>query len=666
MKRVTLAMAAFAIALPLSAQDQVWTPEFGMQFHNVGSPEISPDGSLVAYTISEALMEGEKSEYLTHIWVAASDGSWNRQFTFGDKSTGNPTFTPDGGAIAFSTSRSGKNQVWLLPIMGGEAQQLTDIEQGVGSWAFSPDGARLAFTARDPDTEEDKARKKEKRDVILVDQDFKYSHLYTVDADPATDDDAQRITEGDFHVTEFDWSPDGSTIAFSHASDPRINSSITRDISTVPSDSGAVTLVVDWEGADRSPRFSPDGRTIAFVSDGGQVERVGLGDVYTVPATGGEVTALAHTYNRSAGLLDWMVDGTAVIVSESRRTYRTLYRLPVDGSEPSLLLPEDVVAGGFSFTPNQTAMAMVMQDPDTPADVYFVDTTTDYEARRLSDANGHLEIPPIGRTELLSWTSPDGLEIEGLLTYPIGYTAGDEVPLVLQVHGGPAGVFSQTYTGGRQLYMTQVFAQRGYAVLRPNPRGSTGYGKEFRYANIMDWGYGDFEDLMSGVDHVLDMGVAHPDSLLLMGWSYGGYMTSFAVTKTDRFQAASMGAGLPNLISMVTTTDIPDYLAAHMGGEFWDDYETYEKHSAMYRIKNVVTPTQVIHGANDLRVPFTQGQEFYVALKRLGVDTEFVVYPRTPHGPREPKLLMDVTPRILTWFEKHMEREGSRPPADTD
>jgi dipeptidyl aminopeptidase/acylaminoacyl peptidase len=206
--------------------------------------------------------------------------------------------------------------------------------------------------------------------------------------------------------------------------------------------------------------------------------------------------------------------------------------------------------------------------------------------------------------------------------------------------------------------MLQTFAQQGYAVLRPNPRGSTGYGKEFRFANVKDWGYGDMDDLMAGVDHVIGMGVAHTDSLLLMGWSYGGYMTSFAVTRTDRFKAASMGAGLPNLVSMVTTTDIPDYLAGHMDGEFWNAYDTYEKHSAMYRIANVKTPTQVIHGANDLRVPFTQGQEFYVALQRRGVDTEMIVYPRTPHGPREPKLLMDVTGRILTWFDKHLGRRA--------
>jgi dipeptidyl aminopeptidase/acylaminoacyl peptidase len=296
-----------------------------------------------------------------------------------------------------------------------------------------------------------------------------------------------------------------------------------------------------------------------------------------------------------------------------------------------------------------------------PAEVY-ISAVDSFEMKRLTEISQNVPRPTMGRTELVQWKSTGGFEIEGLLTYPVDYESGKTYPLILNVHGGPAGVFTQSFTGNPGIYMIQTFAQNGYAVLRPNPRGSSGYGKDFRYANFKDWGFGDYDDLLAGVDKVIEMGVANPDMLCLMGWSYGGYMTSFMVTRTGRFKAASMGAGLPNLVSMTTTTDIPDYLVAHMGGEFWLDYETYEKHSAMYRIKNVTTPTQVIHGAQDLRVPFTQGQEFYVALQRLGVPTEMIVYPRTPHGPREPKFLMDVTPRILAWFEKHLKQESSPTP----
>ena len=652
------------VGQPVLAQEAAdetprWTPELSMQYKSVGQTALSPDGSLVAYVIREPLMEGEKSEYRSHIWIASTDGETNYQYTQGEKSATSPAFSPDGEHLAFLSARSEKNQVWVLRVRGGEATQVTEAEAGVGSFRWSPDGSRIAYTMRDPETKEEKKRKKEKRDVILVDQQFKYSHLYTtaVQKNDEGERETRRLTGGAFHVSSFDWSPDGRSIVFTHQPDPRINTGgIGQDIAVVPADSGTVTHLVTWDGADRNPRFSPDGGTIAFVSNGGSVERVGLGDVYVISAMGGTPTKLADTPDRNAGLLGWAADGQSLFFTEARHTARVVYRLPVDGSAPSLVTPVENVVSSISFDTGTATMAFVYQTPDTPADIH-VSPVDNFAMTKLTDVHAGVPQPVIGRTERLTWTSFDGMEIEGLLTYPVGYQEGQRVPLILQIHGGPAGVFTGSFTGGPSIYMTQVFAERGYAVLRPNPRGSAGYGKDFRYANVKDWGYGDYEDVMSGVDKVVSMGVGHEDSLAVMGWSYGGYLTSFVVTRTGRFKAASMGAGLPNLISMVTTTDIPDYLVSHMGSEFWDDYETYEKHSAIYRIKNVTTPTQVIHGARDLRVPFTQGQEFYVALQRLGVQTEMIVYPRTPHGPREPKLLMDVTPRILTWFENHLQRQ---------
>jgi len=303
------------------------------------------------------------------------------------------------------------------------------------------------------------------------------------------------------------------------------------------------------------------------------------------------------------------------------------------------------------------ALSFTFQTPESPPEVY-VSPAGGFQKTQLSDVFGKYEFPEMGKTELLSWTSKDGLEIEGLLTYPVNYEEGRKYPLILNVHGGPAGVYQQNFTGAGSIYSLQYFADNGYAVLRPNPRGSTGYGKEFRYANVQDWGFGDYEDLMSGVDKVLDMGVAHPDSLVEMGWSYGGYMTSFIVTQTNRFKAVSMGAGLPNLISMVGTTDIPTYLKAHMGGVYWQEdlEEIYERHSAQYHIDKIETPVQIIHGQQDLRVPLAQGQEFYWALREKEVPTEMIIYPRTPHGPREPKFTADVSVRIMKWFDEHLGR----------
>lgn len=663
MRRLVLCLAAvLTIAPPLNAQDAAelrWTPEKSMEFRVVQQTAVSPDGSLVAFVVRTPVMEGEKSEYLSHIWLASSDGSSVRQFTQGEKSSTSPSFSPDGRWLAFSSSRGGENQVWAIPVDGGEARQVTDAESGAGGFSWSPDGSRIAYLMTDPETEEEKLRKKEKRDPIFVDQNFKYAHIYVARFEPDASEPAEatRVTEGHFHVSGYDWSPDGTTFAFGHQADPRLDEGArASDISLVSSDGGGeVRPLVTLGGIDGSPRFSPDGRWVAFTSSGDTPQRVGLADVYVVAASGGEPRKLADSHDRSGGLMDWSRDGSGLFLQESRGTTRHLSFLPADGGDVRQITGGSGVMGAISMAAEADMMAFSWQETDTPVNV-FVSPVSGYDPSRVTDLHADISMPTLGRTELLTWPSQDGLfEIEGLLTYPVDYDPDRQYPLILNVHGGPAGVYNQSFTGNASIYNIQYFAQEGYAVLRPNPRGSSGYGKDFRFANVRDWGYGDMDDLMAGVDEVIGMGVAHPDSLLLMGWSYGGYMTSFAVTRTDRFQAASMGAGLPNLVSMTTTTDIGEYIVAHMGGvEFWDDYEGYERHSAMYRIANVTTPTQVIHGENDLRVPFTQGQEFYRALGRLGVPTEMIVLPRTPHGPREPKLQMAVSPLILKWFVKHL------------
>lgn len=662
-----LLLSAFGASYSQSA----WTAEKIMQYKNVSATAISPDGKYIAYVITVPRMEGEKSEYNSQIWVAAADGSFNVQYTRGEKSSTAPQFSPDSQQLAFLSNRNGdKNQVYVVRLMGGEAEQVTNTKSAISSFKWSPDGTRIAYLMRDPETKEEEKMKKEKTDVILVDKNYKYDHLYTipVTADKDGNRKVKQLTGGSYHVNGFDWSPDGKTLAFSFSPNPTINEAgIESDISTIPADSGKVTSIVKRPGVDASPFYSPDGKWIAFQSSGGQPERVGLNDVYKVASTGGDLIELEKTPDRSATIVGWAQDGSHLFISESYKTSHVLLALPASNniklpkgdymaysdSKLPILTSLKGSAGAFSISKAGNKFSYTFEDVNTPKEA-FVAGLKGEAAKKVSSANANFNAPALGKTEVISWKSKDGLLIEGILTYPVNFEKGKKYPIILQIHGGPAGVFSQTYTGAPSTYMTQLFAQQGYIVLRPNPRGSTGYGKDFRYANVRDWGFGDYNDLMAGVDHVLAMGIADANNQFVMGWSYGGYMTSWVVTQTNRFNAASMGAGLPNLISMVTTTDIPDYLVAHAGGkEFWEEYEEYEKHSAIYHIKNATTPTQVIHGANDLRVPLAQGQEFYNALKRKGVDTEMVVYPRTPHGPQEPKILMDVSPRILKWFEKY-------------
>jgi len=630
-----------------------WTPENMVNQPVVGSPEMSPDGSKVAYTIRETQMEGDDSSFLTHIWVANADGSMNRQFTQGEESASNPQFSPDGRQLAFTSDRSGDNQVYVMYLTGGEAQKVTSAENGVSSFQWSPDGERIAYTMTDPQTEEEKTREREKRDVVILDQDYKFSRIYVqlVDADSA-----KAIYSGDLHTTSFDWSPDGSQIVFAHQPTPRTDDRYKMNISTVPSDSGAVQPLITRTGTDSSPMFTPDGDEVIFSSHGGELEAIGLGDLYVVSLSNGEIRELAHTFDRNSSMIGFDANGN-LLSQEWRHTVSALYSIPLNGDAPVLLTPEDGVYGGFSVSSDGNRVAFTYENSTEPGEVYFSELY-DFTKQKMSAVYDDADLPEFGKTEVLTWNSPDGMEIEGLLTYPVGYEEGDQVPLILMVHGGPSGIYAQSWTGSGGIYAIQFFAEQGYALLRPNPRGSSGYGKDFRYANFQDWGFGDYEDLMSGVDTVIDMGVADPDQLVEMGWSYGGYMTSWIVTQTDRFKAVSMGAGLSNLVSMVGTTDIPGYLLGHLGGPYWDgNMEAYERHSAVYHMDNVVTPTQIIHGANDDRVPLSQGQEFYWALQNVNVDTEMIVYPRTPHGPREPKFIADVSNQIIRWFDKYLERE---------
>ena len=640
----------------INAQPRGWTPELSININQISDLNFS-NSDKIAMVVRHAQIEGEKSEYLNQIWLSDTKINNIRQFTYHEKSSTHPRFSPDGSYLAFLSARTEKTQIWIMQVDGGEAWQFSYEKQGVGLFKWSPSGDKIAFIMTDPKTEQEEKDKKEKRDVILVDQNFKYSHIYLKSFLAKKDTSkASRITDGTYHITDFNWNPNNKTIVFSHTIEPTINSQfVSGDISVVNIKTKTVKDIVTWEGKDENPIFTPNGKLIVFTSDGEKIKAIGLSDAYQISSNGGKPKKLAETPNRNASIISVSADNNYVFVADANRTKSEVYKISLNSNNISPMLNLKGRVSSPKLSDDSKKIVFVKQELDKPSEV-FISQLNIINPKQISNFNPTKDFPKLAKTEIITWKSKDGLEIEGLITYPTKYKKRKKYPLAVIIHGGPAGVFSETFTGARSIYNIEYFASNGYAVLRPNPRGSTGYGKDFRFANFKDWGFGDYEDIMSGVDKVIDMGVADPNRLAVMGWSYGGYMTSFVVTRTNRFKAASMGAGLPNLVSMTTTTDIPDYLVAHMGGEFWDDYETYEKHSAIYRIDKVQTPTQVIHGANDLRVPFTQGQEFYVALKRKGVPTEMVVYPRTPHGPREPKLLMDVSPRILTWLDKYIKR----------
>jgi len=662
-KKLPLALILILLSVNIKAQNETgnsikWSPEQLIKIKVVNDVQVSPDGKKVAFSVRKPVMTEDKSEYLTHIYIKTPQNEDAYQFTYGDKSCSNPSWSPDGKWLAFTSSRSGENNIWIIPSYGGEAFQATDLKSELGEFSWAPNSRQIAFMLKDKETEEDEKNNKGKDDARRVDQNYKMSHLWLVDLDIRKDGkyESRQLTSGDYNIFQgfggkaFDWSPDGQLIAFTFSPTPKVNDWTKTDISLLEIESGNITPVASTGAAESSPHFSPDGKWIAYTASDDPPTWAFSSRVNIVRVDGGSPKVLARTYDERPGIIGWTSNSKEILYSEIYRTVGRLYSLPIDGDHYKALTPEDFMMNNVSVNHSRDVIGFVSQSYDKPTDAY-ISNLLDFKPVKVSNIH---DIPDnaLGKTEIIQWKSTDGREIEGLLTYPVGYQSGTKTPLVVIVHGGPAGVFVRRFIGNRGAYPIAAFVSQGYAVLRCNVRGSSGYGKEFRYSNYGDWGGGDFLDIMSGIDQLVEQGVADPQALGIMGWSYGGYMTSSVITKTDRFKAASVGAGVTNLMSFTGTADIPGFLPDYFGGEYWDVMKNWSSHSAMFNIKGVSTPTLIQHGEKDLRVPVSQGYELYNALYRQNIPVEMIIYPRQPHGIREPKLLVDAMQSNLDWFNK--------------
>ena len=654
MKTLTASILLVLFVSAVSAQ--TWDPETQMKVKAVGVPRVSPDGSRVVYTVNEAVTTPEKSEFVSQIWMANIATRQNVQLTYGDKSSSNPKWSPDGKWIAFTSNRKdNKNNLYRLSVDGGEAEPLTDLKSSVGDFKWSPDGRSIAYTMTDPKTDEEEKNDKGRNDFRWVDEDFKMSRLYVipVEKDTSGKREPRKLTTGNYTIGEFDWSADGSRIAFSFYKTPGANDWTTADVSIIDVASGNVTALANTPAAEDQPLYSPDGKSIALIVTDNPPRWAQTGTIQIFPANGGAPKVLNASFDSQPDIAGWSADSKRIYFAEAKGTGTQMYVVDVDANRIEEIKHDTAVLGAIDLNRNGTAFSFTRQSSDTPADV-FVASVNDFKPVQISHVNADLKLPAIARTEVIRWKSKDGKEIEGLLTYPVGYQPGQRVPLILNVHGGPTGVFQQTFIGGRGVYPLATFAARGYAILRANPRGSSGYGLEFRRANMRDWGGADYQDLMTGVDRVIEMGVADPERLGVMGWSYGGFMTTWIVTQTHRFKVASAGAPVTNLMSFNGTADIPAFVPDYFGGQFYDAMDLYQKHSPIFQVKGVTTPTMIEHGEADVRVPISQGYEFYNALKVQGVPTRMIVLPRQPHGPNEPKMQLAVMKANLEWFDKYI------------
>jgi dipeptidyl aminopeptidase/acylaminoacyl peptidase len=616
---------------------------------NRGNYTLSPAGDRMVFT--ESARDPETYESVSHLFLFDVASGRTTQLTSSAKGESNPRWTDD-GRIVFTSSRDGKNAFWIIAPDGGEATKLIDDEKAPPNGALSPDFTRVALTepTERPDKKEWDERVKKKDDGYYAEKKLTYTQIQVYDI--ATKKKRQ-VTSGDFDNNGPTWSPDGRWIAFtsnrtgSQMGDP--DRSDNTDIFLVPADSGATRQLTTNAGPDRGPVWSPDGRWIAYASSDLENSGANQIDVRVVSVDGGEPRNLTASLDYSTSGIEWSHDGRSIYFRADQGLTSLLYKIPVTGGEPQRVLPDDDNVYALESTSKDGTRWVVSSSSLSDPGSVWIASADGAGMKLLFRENDGMKDFDIARSEPLTWKGADGWTIDGILTYPVGYREGQRYPTILQIHGGPFGRFSKTFDNA-----AQIWAARGYAVLQGNPRGSSGRTLDFGAANLKDWGGKDFQDLMKGVDYVIAKGVADPERLAVMGGSYGGFMTFWTVTQTDRFKAAIGHAGITDWFAFYGQTDIPYLLQFGFGGTPWETAKVYDKYSAIRYAQNVKTPLLITHGEEDRRVPIAQGEEYFRTLKKMGKPVEMLRFPREGHGIGEPRHRIFLDQEQEKWFAKYV------------
>lgn len=649
----TFLLLLLVSTLPAALQGQERRP---MSFVDViempviQDPQLSPDGRQVVFGMVKA--DWTVNRPVMHLYRIDADGTNQVQLTFGGRSASSPRWSPDGKTIAFSARRDGDsaNQIYLLDNTGGEARRVTTHSTGVGSIAWAPDGRSLYFTSTDAKTPEERERDRLQDDVYAFEEtNFKQRHLWITDLAGGT----KKITAGNFSVTSYAISNDGTKLVTSRAPSPLLEHDPLGEVWLSNSDGSDARALTSNGVPETSPALSPDNSTVVFLAGANaEFEDYYNDKIFLVAATGGEARLLLPDVSYEVENVQWAPDSKSLYFTANMGVHNEIMHVDIASNEVRQLTSGEHNILGWSFSDAAGQHVFTRNTPARASEIHTLPADGGVEPRRITSVFDYADQFKLARQQRLTWRGQDGQEIEGLLYYPVEYVPGRRYPLIVITHGGPEQSDKFGFSSD-----AQVYAGKGYAVLRPNYRGSTGYGDAFLRGLINGYFQQSHLDVMAGVDAVIAMGVADPERLVKMGASAGGHMTNKLITFTNRFKAASSFAGAANWVSMYAQSDTRRRRDQWFGSSPWDANAAialFWDHSPLKDVATVTTPTLFLVGENDPRVPLAQSVEMYRALKHHNVPTKLYVGPREGHGFGELRHRLFKFQVEMEWFEKYV------------
>jgi dipeptidyl aminopeptidase/acylaminoacyl peptidase len=643
-----------------------------ISLRSVGGVTISDDGKNVVYTVQST--DWNDNRFDSEIWLS-KNGTKPFQLTNTPKgSSTSPSFSPGGEWIAFLADRGNKNQIHVMNLSGGEAKAVTNEEEGVSSFEWHPSGTKFIFQKSEPENKNKKEQEKRYGGFEADDKEYTLSHLWQVDFNPNLPDPsslpcyektdslkvkagcielpkAKRITEGKFTVTSYIVSPDGTSVAFSHQPDPLINSFIKSDISLVNLSDNKITPLITNPSSDGLEDWSPDSKEILFTSNGSDTlsNFYKNSQVFAININTKATRQLAKSLDEDVGGFTWTPTG--IYASIWDKTKRLIYRVDPATGAHSVFKDSPSQIFGLSFSKDGETIAFTGRADDQLTEVFV--SSIKGNAEQLTDMTGQLKNWKVAQSEVISWKSKDGATIEGVLHKPKDYDPSKKYPLLVVIHGGPTGIDTPTPVPA-YVYPIVQWLDKGCLVLRPNYRGSAGYGEAFRSLNVKNLGVGDMWDVMSGVEYLDKKGMIDKTKMGSMGWSQGGYISAFLTTNTDVFKAISVGAGISNWMTYYVNTDIHPFTRQYLKATPWSDEMIYKKTSPMTNINKAKTPTLIQHGEFDKRVPIANAYELLQGLRDKNVPAELIVYKGFGHGITKPKERLAATWHNWQWFNKYV------------